>query len=262
MIASLRSELVKLRQPAYWIGLAGMAAFMVIAMVISVSGAGDEASDRGPAGVVLSADQLAEADGLARSLGNSITFIGVVALTLVAVNIGTEYGQGTIRNMLVRQPHRARLFLGKLAAILGFLAAAVVAASAVGIAVAPVLVPDDVGAVDWWSASGLLATAGGVGNIIVATWGWACLGVLLAVVLRSAPATIGVGVAYALPFEILLTVAAEDVTRWLPGQLFQALAQGGTEAVSRAAALLGAVGWVAATVVVALIIFQRRDVPD
>jgi ABC-type transport system involved in multi-copper enzyme maturation permease subunit len=262
MKAALRSELVKFRQAPYWVAAGGMVAFMVIALVITIGGAGEAPSDRGPAGVVLSTAQLAQADGLARSLGNAITFVGVVALTLVAISYGSEYGNGTIRNLLVRQPRRTRLFVGKSAAVLGFLALAIVVTSLIGAVAAPFLAPDDVDTSAWWTGTGLVATAGGAGNVIVATWGWACLGILIAMLLRSAPATIGVGVAYALPFEILLTVSAEDLTRWLPGQLFQALARGGTADVAHASALAGASAWAMAAVVVALMVFRWRDVPD
>ncbi|MEU4363340.1 ABC transporter permease [Promicromonospora sp. NPDC023987] len=255
------SELIKLRQSTYWICAAAMAAFMAITMVIAVPGP-EVTSDRGPAGLVLSSEALTASDGLGRSLGNSITFIGIVTLTVVAINVGSEYNHGVIRNLLVRQPHRTRLFFGKITALMGYLTVAVVLASTCGAVLAELLAGSDVETGAWWTRAGLAASAGGMGNVVVATWGWAAFGIALAMLLRSAPATIGVGVAYALPVEILLVELSDDLSRWLPGQLFQSLARGGSESVDHTGALVGSLGWTAAATVLALLVFRYRDVPD
>ncbi|ACQ78626.1 conserved hypothetical protein [Beutenbergia cavernae DSM 12333] len=259
MSAAFGSEVVKLRQRTYWFALAAMLAFMAIAMVISVGDPGEVASDRGPAGLVLARQDLEAADGLARSLGNAVTFVGVVALAIVALNVGGEYGHGTIRNLLVRQPNRARLLLGKSAALLTFSAAAAVLVALVGIGVAQILARDlDTAA--WWSAQGRAASAAGVLAFAVATCGWAALGILFGFVLRSAPAAIGVGIGYALPVEILFGTMFPVAARWLPAQTFQALARGGTPDVDVALAAAGSVAWAVVAVLVALVVFRRRDV--
>lgn len=260
MIAALRSETVKFRQRVYGIAVLGMLAFMAVTMVISVGDPAEAPRDLGPAGLVLSLEQLEAADGLGRSLGNAVTFLGIVALTLVAINVGGEYGYGAIRNLLLRQPNRARLFFGKTLALLAFLAGATVLAALLGAALGPLITGADPAA--WGTGEGLAATAEGGGNLAAALLGWAALGILLAVVLRSAPAAIGVGVAYALPLEVLLTAVFEDSARWLPGQLFQALARGGTPQLDHTAALLGSLAWTAAALAAALVVFARRDVAD
>lgn len=82
-------------------------------------------------------------------------------------------------------------------------------------------------------------------------------------VLRSAPAAIGVGVAYALPGEILVGEVSPDVARWLPGQLLQTLARGGVGGVDdHLTALVGAVMWLLLAITVAAVRFGTRDVPD
>jgi ABC-2 type transport system permease protein len=73
-------------------------------------------------------------------------------------------------------------------------------------------------------------------------------------------AAVGVGLAYALPFELLVTSAWKTGQRWLPGQLLGTLAQGGAATVTygRAGLLLAVYGVVAVAAGTAL--FARRDV--
>src|SRR5690606_4918 len=202
----------------YGIGAAALVAFMVITMVISVTDPGQLTVNRGPAGLVLSRPELQAPDGLARSIGNGITFLGIVVLCIVAVNAASEYRLGTIRNLLVRQPHRSRLLAAKVTTVLGYVAIAVIVTVAIAAALGQVMASNaGVQTARWWTADGILALGAGTGSHVLAAWGWAAFAILLATVLRSAPAAIGVGVAYALPFEILVGQATPDLARWLPG---------------------------------------------
>lgn len=261
MVAAFLSEMVKLRQRSYWFMVAVMIAFMAVTIVMSVSGAGDVPSDRGPAGLVLAQHELEAANGLGRSLGNAATFLGILAVTLISLTVGGEYDHGTLRNLLIRQPRRIRLFTGKAAALMTFLAAATIITCLAGIATAQLLA-SDVDTTAWRTGTGLAATISGVANLTMAVLGWACLGILTTILLRSAPIALGVTIAYALPVEILLTVIAEDQARWLPGQLFQALARGGTADVDFTAALFGSLTWATLAIVLAALIFRRRDVTN
>lgn len=263
MIGATRSELVRLRERTYWIGVAGMAAFMAVTMLMSVGSADDAPSDRGPAGLVLARDQLAAHDGLGVSLGNAATFLGIAILTLVAINAGSDYSLGTIRNLLVRHPRRVSLLAGKAIALAMYTTIAVMLSAIVGVIVALTLAPGnhvDTGA--WLTASGWAATAGGIANLTVAAWGWAALGLLLAIAVRSAPAAIGTGVAYALPAEVLVVAFASDAAPWLPGQILQAVARGGTPALDHTTALIRALAWIAIALAVAMMVFRRREVTD
>ncbi|WP_117209245.1 ABC transporter permease subunit [Allorhizocola rhizosphaerae] len=261
MVAAFLSEMVKLRQRTYWLMAAVMVAFMAITMVMSISGAGDAPSDRGPAGLVLALQQLQASDGLGRSLGNAATFLGIVAVTLIALNVGGEYDHGTLRNLLVRQPRRIRLLGGKTAALMSFLAGTTIVTGLAGVGMAHLLA-SNVDTTAWQTRDGLTATTAGVAGLTAAVLGWASLGVLAGILLRSAAIAIGAAVAYALPVEILLTVVAGDVARWLPGQLFQALARGGTPDVNPTTALLGSAAWATAAMLLAALIFRHRDVTN
>jgi ABC-type transport system involved in multi-copper enzyme maturation permease subunit len=185
----------------------------------------------------------------------------VVTLAVWAISVASEYSQGTLRNLLVRQPRRLRLLAGKLLALASFTAGALVVAGVAATAVALLLAPTrGIPTSAWFSADGLAALCSGFANLLLATWGWGLLGALLALLLRSPAAAVGAGVAYALPFELVLTTAWASGARWLPGQLLGTLADGGSAAVSygRAAALLAVYG--ALVVAAAATLFTRRDV--
>jgi len=79
-------------------------------------------------------------------------------------------------------------------------------------------------------------------------------------VLRSPVAAIGVGVAYALPFEAILSSTIGGIDRFLPGQLLLVLAAGGDHAISYGATTLTLAVYGAVGVAVAGTLFVRRDV--
>lgn len=262
MTRSFLSEWVKLRRPAMILGGAGtIVGFAILTVVLTLTTASATPTDQEGPGAGSTLQQLAAADGLASVLGSAATFIGVVALSVFATSIAGEYSQGTLRNLLVRQPRRVRLLAGKLLALASFTAIAVIVAGIAAVATALIVAPtQDVSTAAWFTSAGWTALAGGLGNLLLATLGWGLVGALLGLVLRAPAAAVGVGLAYALPGELLLTTAWSDGARWLPGQLLDTLAQGGTTAVTYGSAglllaLYGVVAMVAGTT-----LFTRRDV--
>jgi len=262
MIRSFLSEWVKLRRRAMVLGGAGtIVGFAILTVVLTLTTASATPTDQGPGGEGLTLAQLATTDGLAGILGTAATFIGVVALSVFAMSIASEYSQGTLRNLLVRQPRRVRLLAGKLLALASFTTIAVLVAGVAAVTVALLVAPtQDISTSAWFTSAGWTALGAGLGNLLLATLGWGLLGALLALVLRAPAAAVGVGLAYALPGELLVTAAWADGARWLPGQLLDTLAQGGTAAVTYgwAGLLLGVYGVVA--VVAGTTLFTRRDV--
>jgi ABC-2 type transport system permease protein len=126
----------------------------------------------GPSGG-LTLEQLAASDGLAVILATAAAFIGVVALSVFAISIASEYSQGTLRNLLVRQPRRVRLLAGKLLALASFTTIAVLIAGVAAVAVALLVAPtQDISTSAWFTSAGWTALAGGLGNLLLATLGW------------------------------------------------------------------------------------------
>lgn len=258
MRRSFRSEWIKLRRRAMLLGGAGsIIGFVVFFTVVTILTSSDGEIE-GP-GITLTA--LVRDDGLAEALGQTATFLGVVALGIFAIAVASEYSQGTLRNLLVRQPDRRRLLAGKVLALASFAAASVVLAVIVAVAVAPLAaLVADVDSDAWYSGSGLLALLAAAGNLALAAIGWGLLGTLLAIVLRSPAAAIGVGAAYALPFELILTSVWSGAADWLPGQLLSTLASGGTATTPYLQALVVGLWYVGIAGTVATGLFARRDV--
>jgi hypothetical protein len=61
-------------------------------------------------------------DGFVHGVVTASTLIGVVGLCLFAATVASDYSQGTLRNLLVREPRRALLLSGKFLALALFLA--------------------------------------------------------------------------------------------------------------------------------------------
>jgi ABC-2 type transport system permease protein len=258
----VRSEWIKLRRPGILVGgLSSMILVAVLGAVLGVATAGAQASNGPRAGDAISLLELRSVDGLARALGQSTTLLGVVALCLGAATLAGEFSSGTIRNLLVREPRRLRLLGGMTIGVLSFVAVITVIALAVAALVA-VLIGSTKG-VDtsvWFGSAGLSSLGRSAGNLLLSTLGFALIGAVLGVVLRSPVAAIGVGIAYALPVEAILSSTIGGIDRFLPGQLLQVVAAGGEHSLSYATAALSLVVYGALAVTVAGALFVRRDV--
>ena len=262
MIPVVRSEWTKLRRPGMLIGgLSSMVLVAVLGAVLGVAAAGSRDTTGPRAGDALSLAQLHSSSGLARALGQSTMLVGVVGLCIGAAALASEYSTGTLRNLLVREPRRLRLLGGMALGVLGFIAAATVVALLAGSAAAlAVASTKGIDTAAWFSGAGLghLGRAGL--DLVLSTLGFGLIGIFLGVLLRSPVAAIGVGVAYALPVEAILSSTVNGIDRFLPGQLLGVLAAGGTHSISYAAAAgtLALYGVVA--IVAAGALFWRRDV--
>lgn len=124
MIASLRSELVKLLRLTTMLGYAAAAAgFTVMLTVVSILNA-DNSSGQGPGnrdGVSL--EELAEPGGYLAGFGSASSFLGIVALAMFASSVAAEFSTGTIRALLVIDSRRRTLLAGKIAGLAAALAA-------------------------------------------------------------------------------------------------------------------------------------------
>ena len=107
MLRSFRSEWLKLRRPTVLLsGLFGITAFSVIGVLIGLRRVS-------PLNASLNPTLLSQSDGFVRMMSNASEFLGIVALGIAAFAVASEYTAGTIRNLLVREPHRLRLLAGK-----------------------------------------------------------------------------------------------------------------------------------------------------
>jgi ABC-type transport system involved in multi-copper enzyme maturation permease subunit len=198
---------------------------------------------------------------LSTALASASTLLGVIALGVFAASFAGEYSNGTLRNLLVCEPRRARLLWGKFAGLASATVPAVgiaVVVSAGGAMVAAQAKGIDVGA--WWTAAGVRHSAVTAAYLLLATLGWGLFGAVLALWFRSPVVAISVGVAYALPLEAILGGVASGAARWLPGKLLAAIAAGGNDTVGFTTALVTFAVYAAAASAAATTVFVRRDV--
>jgi hypothetical protein len=91
---------------------------------------------------------------------------------------------------------------------------------------------------------------------------WGIIGLVLALISRSAAVAISVGVGWVLLLETIVKTASSDAGKWLSGTTLSALAQGGIDDLSFASALqLGSV-YAVGGLVVGLVILVRRPITE
>ena len=197
-----------------------------------------------------------------------------IALILGALAVGSEYGWATFKTVLTQRPGRTALFFGKLLA-LGVILALLVALTFAAGAASSLVVAALAGGPVKGPPPGELLRALGAGFLILAVW--ASLGALLSTLLRSTALSIGLGLVYSLALETVifnLPINSESFTnarRFFPGQNSSSLAdsfsrQGSTGLVpttpqiDAAQAMLVLLVYTTAFVVLAALVFRRRDI--
>jgi ABC-2 type transport system permease protein len=166
-----------------------------------------------------------------------------------------------MRTLLMRQPGRLRLLAGKMVALLLFAAGVLVVAEVLTLVVSTAVAPtQDVATTEWFGLSGLDHAAADYLTALAAATSWALLGMALAVFVRSTPLALGIGIAWAGPFEHLLQDAWTAASNWFPGLLIESVAAGGTPDVSFARAALLVAVYVSMAAAAAFTVFTRRDV--
>jgi ABC-2 type transport system permease protein len=267
VIRSYVSEWLKIRRPAMILGGAGaMVGFAILHTVLALSQLG-VTSGRGPfRASTLTKAQAVASSGFAKLMiggGPFGAFVGVVALAVFSTAVGIEYSNGTLRNLLVRQPDRLRFLAGQLLALASFIALAAVVAYGVALATAVLLAPSHgVSTSAWFTGAGLQWLLSAAGDLLLATLAWGAIGAVLAIVVRSTAMSIVSGLAYALVVENLLNAAWSGGKDWLPGQLIDVILQGGTASVTYTSALLLVGLYLLAALILAGSLFQLRDVAN
>ncbi len=259
MNRAFRSERLKIWRPSMIIGgVVTMVGFAVLAVILTLAQLG---SGRGANGLDLTAGQVAASTGFAHLLANSATFLGVIALAVCAVCVGTEYTNGTLRNLLIRQPDRLRFLAGKLLAVASFVALSAALACLAAFVTALVAAPmHGIATTAWSTGTGVRSIASATGDVLLSVLAWGMIGATIALAFRSTTAAIAGGLAYLLVAENLLSAAWSAGKQWLPGQVINALARGGTTDVAYGTALAITTLYVALALMAAGALLRRRDV--
>ncbi len=206
--------------------------------------------------------------GLITVVGQARSLIIVIALIMVTSNIAAEWSQGTLRNLLVREPNRLRLLAGKMLALVLF----VIVSAALTLAISATLIlvaahAQGIQAAAWTSSEGLRTLLAFFGNEVLCLVGISLLGMLIAVLTRSVGAAVGVALAYVLVPEGIIAMVWQQGSQWFPVRVLNflpgstlPLAVGPTPPQGYPTALLVALLWMVGFVVVSAVVFQRQDV--
>jgi hypothetical protein len=201
------------------------------------------------------------AGGGTRLFTQTMGFMSTFLLaTLVAV-VAAEFTRGTFRTMLLQEPGRSRVFVGKMTAIVMFMTAAVAIGEVVSFATAYLIAPSqDIDTSRWLTSAGLgqaaedLARAGGY---VLVT---AVIAAVVGVLARSVPIGVGIALVWFGPIENIIGDGWEPGERFFPGLLLRALIIPGSTSVSTAEALGTLAVYSVAAAGIAALALRRRDV--
>lgn len=260
MIASLKSELIRLRRPSFIYGGVGlMALFAALMTTFAFSTAGTEEAAPGPGGLP-GLSELEAAGGFLASLGTISTIVGIIALAFWAIAVATDYSSGLIRVLTQAQPNRITLLAGKTGALamwtaVGTLAATLVAAaSSWGLAAM-----FDVSTASW--SDGITSTMlSGWTNLFLSAMVWGIVGLVVATITRSSGLAIAGGIGYLMVVENMIGLVADSAVDWLPGGILSAVASGGTATVGYVTALVIAGCYAFGGLAAAALTVRTRDV--
>lgn len=154
-----------------------------------------------------------------------VTNIGAALLLILgALVVGSEYGWGTFKTALTQRPGRLGVLFGKLLAFATVLVLFVLLGFAAAALCAFLIAQLESASVDWPSLT-TLARGVGAGTLIFAVWGM--LGLALATLFRGTALAIGLGLAWVLAVENLISGLAgpdsdnetlETIRKALPGE--------------------------------------------
>jgi ABC-type transport system involved in multi-copper enzyme maturation permease subunit len=188
-------------------------------------------------------------------------FLGILIYCIFASNIGQEYAHGTLKNLLVRQPNRIKLMLGKIFALTSFSAVLVSTVTAIGIALAYSFSSKAKVNTDNWSIFGTYF-ASEMLNILIAVFAYGLLGAAIAILLKSSIAAISGGLVWLLLVETLFGFLGKTINSWLPGNNFANLSQGGSKELGYRHSLAFVLCFSAVLLGFMLFIFKERDVAN
>ena len=263
MIQVFFAEWRKLRRPTLLLGTFAAALFfngLITAFIYLMIDSPQGNADRGQ---VISRDVLALSSGGVQGFASVGGFLGIIALCVFAAQTAQEYTYGTLRNLLVRQPARMKILIGKLISMMIFALVMIVLSAIVSIVTSVILAPTvDVSTELWFSSAGIEFFYTTFINVTISVVGFGILGMILGLLLRSPISAISFAVLWLLIVENLLIAVKNSLQSWLPGTQLNIIASGGSADVSYSHALAAGGAYVAVGAVVASVLFLRRDVAN
>jgi ABC-2 type transport system permease protein len=260
---TVRSELIRIWRPAFFAGIGLMALFAALVSIFIFTSAEDPtaappSAGEGPPAFTIA--EIASPGGFLTALSTVSTLAGVILLSLWAIAAASDYSTGLIRILVQAHPSRVTLLAGKIAALTVFTLLATTVTTLVVVLFARPLARLEGIEIEAWKTDFPAHLLEGFFNFTIAGLVWGLIGLMLAVLTRSAAMAIGIGIGFLLVVEGLITIFAPDAGPYLPGGTLSTLAAGGNDQLAWGTAL-GLVllyGVIAATV--SLAVFRTRDI--
>ena len=258
-----RAEWRKLRRPTAFLGtmlvsagLTGLVTSLLFLLIDSPQGN----SDRGN---MISREILQLPSGLTIGFSNAAGLLGIFALCVFAAQTAQEYTYGTLRNLLVRQPRRLQLLLGKYVSMASFAIVMVILAAVVSMSLAFGLSGKAKVATDAWITSDALQElAKTFGNVLLSVIAFGTIGMILGLLLRSPISAISLGVIWLLIVENILVAVKSSLGTWMPGILISTIAVGGTDDISYTHSITMVTIYLVVSTAIVVTLFKRRDVSN
>ena len=263
MFNVVRAELRKLRRPTLFFGTMGAALFFTGLITSFIYLMIDSPQGNGDRGRSISREVLQLASGSVNGFASVGGFLGIIALCVFAAQTAQEYTYGTLRNLLVRQPGRMKILIGKLISMVIFALIMISIAAIVSVAISYILAPGAKVNTDLWlTSAGYHAIFTTFVNVTVSVVAFGIVGMVLGLLLRSPISAISLGVLWLLIVENLLIAVKNSWQSWLPGAQLNAIASGGTLDLTYKHALAVGGIYVAVGAIIASVLFVRRDVAN
>lgn len=257
------AEWRKLRRPTLLLGTLGAVAFFSVLVSSLLFLLIDSPQGNGDRGVKITREMLALPSGATQSFSSIGNLLGIIALCVFAAQTAQEYSLGTLRNLLVRQPGRIRLLVGKFAAMKLFALAMTLLSAVLSISVSYALAGGkDVSTTLWFTSDGRLEILKTLLNVFISIIGFGIIGMTLGILLRSPISSISIGVLWLLIVENIVGAVKSSTLQWLPGSQLGTVASGGTPTIDYSHALSLSAIYVSVAVVVATFLFAKRDVAN
>ena len=263
MFNVVKAEMRKLRRPTLFFGTMGAALFFTGLITSFIYLMIDSPRGNGDRGRTIGREVLQLASGSVNGFASVGGFLGIIALCVFAAQTAQEYTYGTLRNLLVRQPGRMKILIGKLISMMLFALIMISIAAIVSVAISYILAPGAKVNTDLWlTSTGYHAIFTTLVNVTVSVTAFGIVGMVLGLLLRSPISAISLGVLWLLIVENLLIAVKSSLQSWLPGAQLDAIASGGTLDLTYKHALTVGGIYVAVGATIASILFVRRDVAN
>jgi ABC-type transport system involved in multi-copper enzyme maturation permease subunit len=262
MTRIIRAELLRAIRPRpLLVALAGSIAFAGVSSLTVLSSAAENTVASRQGGTTLA--RLTGPGGATEAFATAGSFVGFFIFVIFIGVMANEFSSGTFRALVTREPHRGRVVFGKLVGLLIVTAGVIALTEVLCVAGSLLVAPGQhLSTAGWLSLDGLGKGLGDYATVLAGVSAWAMFGTTLGVVFRSAPVALGVGFAWAGPFENIVVDSWKTGFKVFPGQVFGSLMRGGTAELGMSRALLTALAYAALAAMVSLTLVRVRDVAE